>query len=55
MSVFFIFRQITKEVLIYIYKSINMVREVITVSVGQAGVQLGQNVWQEYCFEHRKF
>ena len=30
-----------------------MVREVITVSVGQAGVQLGQNVWQEYCFEHR--
>eukprot|EP01083_Nonionella_stella_P013980 39329_1 len=30
-----------------------MVREVITVCVGQAGIQLGQNVWERYCVEHK--
>ena len=29
-----------------------MVREVLTVSVGQAGVQLGDAVWRQYCAEH---
>eukprot|EP00485_Elphidium_margaritaceum_P002405 CAMPEP_0202690398 /NCGR_PEP_ID=MMETSP1385-20130828/5392_1 /ASSEMBLY_ACC=CAM_ASM_000861 /TAXON_ID=933848 /ORGANISM="Elphidium margaritaceum" /LENGTH=459 /DNA_ID=CAMNT_0049345659 /DNA_START=90 /DNA_END=1469 /DNA_ORIENTATION=+ len=30
-----------------------MVREVLTLSVGQAGIQLGQAVWEQYCAEHR--
>ena len=29
-----------------------MVREVLTVSVGQAGIQLGAAVWDQYCAEH---
>jgi tubulin alpha len=29
-----------------------MVREVLTVNVGQAGIQLGQAVWEQYCAEH---
>jgi len=27
-------------------------REVLTVNVGQAGIQLGNAVWQQYCAEH---
>jgi len=27
-------------------------REVLTVNVGQAGIQLGNAVWQQYCSEH---
>jgi tubulin alpha len=27
-------------------------REVLTVSIGQAGIQLGHNVWLQYCGEH---
>jgi len=27
-------------------------REVLTVNVGQAGIQLGNAVWKQYCFEH---
>jgi len=27
-------------------------REVISISVGQAGIQLGQSVWGQYCAEH---
>jgi len=29
-----------------------MVREVLTINVGQAGIQLGQAVWEQYCCEH---
>jgi len=29
-----------------------MVREVLTVSVGQGGIQLGNCVWDQYCTEH---
>jgi tubulin alpha len=29
-----------------------MVREVLTISIGQAGVQLGDGVWRQYCAEH---
>eukprot|EP01084_Bolivina_argentea_P218910 371381_1 len=29
-----------------------MVREVLTISVGQCGLQLGQAVWEQYCEEH---
>jgi len=29
-----------------------MVREVITINVGQAGIQLGNAVWEQYCAEH---
>ena len=29
-----------------------MVREVLTISVGQCGIQLGQAVWEQYCAEH---
>jgi hypothetical protein len=29
-----------------------MVREVLTVNVGQAGIQLGQAVWEQYLAEH---
>eukprot|EP01084_Bolivina_argentea_P219580 372397_1 len=29
-----------------------MVREVLTICVGQAGIQLGQTVWEQYCAEH---
>jgi len=28
-------------------------REVLTVNVGQAGIQLGNAVWQQYCAEHK--
>jgi tubulin alpha len=30
-----------------------MVREVLTVNVGQAGIQLGAAVWEQYCCEHQ--
>jgi len=30
-----------------------MVREVLTISVGQAGIQLGNAVWTQYCQEHK--
>ena len=30
-----------------------MPREVITVSIGQAGAQLGQTNWEQYCAEHK--
>jgi tubulin alpha len=29
-----------------------MVREVLTCSVGQCGIQLGHRVWVQYCSEH---
>lgn len=29
-----------------------MVREVITLGVGQCGIQMGQAVWEQYCAEH---
>ena len=29
-----------------------MVREVLTLNVGQCGIQLGQAVWEQYCDEH---
>jgi len=29
-----------------------MVREVLTVSVGQGGIQLGNAIWNQYCAEH---
>ncbi len=29
-----------------------MPREIITVNVGQCGIQLGETVWQQYCCEH---
>jgi len=28
------------------------VREVLTVCVGQCGIQLGQTIWEQYCAEH---
>jgi len=29
-----------------------MVREVLTLCVGQCGIQLGQTIWEQYCAEH---
>ena len=29
-----------------------MVREVLTLNIGQCGIQLGQAVWEQYCAEH---
>eukprot|EP01084_Bolivina_argentea_P301164 519500_1 len=29
-----------------------MVREILSISIGQAGIQLGQKLWQHYCVEH---
>ena len=29
-----------------------MVREIITISVGQCGIQLGNQIWDQYCTEH---
>ena len=29
-----------------------MVREVLTLNVGQCGIQLGAAVWEQYCAEH---
>lgn len=29
-----------------------MVREILTISVGQGGVQLGNSIWKQYCNEH---
>jgi len=29
-----------------------MVREVLTINVGQCGIQVGQTVWEQYCAEH---
>ena len=31
---------------------IKMVREVITLSVGEAGINLGSTIWQQYNLEH---
>eukprot|EP01084_Bolivina_argentea_P020820 38678_1 len=28
-------------------------REILTISIGQAGIQLGEAVWQQYCVEHK--
>ena len=30
-----------------------MVREVLTINIGQAGIQLGQNIWKQYNAEHK--
>jgi len=30
-----------------------MVREVLTISCGQGGVQLGNSIWKQYCAEHK--
>ena len=30
-----------------------MVREVLTLNIGQCGIQLGQAVWEQYCAEHQ--
>jgi tubulin alpha len=30
-----------------------MVREVLTISVGQAGIQLGNRIWEQYLHEHQ--
>jgi len=30
-----------------------MVREVLTLNIGQCGIQLGQTVWEQYCAEHK--
>jgi len=27
-------------------------REVLTIEVGQAGIQLGNSIWEQYCAEH---
>jgi tubulin alpha len=27
-------------------------REVLTIEVGQAGIQLGNAIWEQYCAEH---
>ena len=29
-----------------------MVREVLTLNVGQCGIQLGSAIWEQYCAEH---
>ena len=29
-----------------------MVREVLTVNVGECGINVGHTVWQQYCAEH---
>jgi tubulin alpha len=29
-----------------------MVREVLTINVGQCGIQMGQAIWEQYCCEH---
>ena len=29
-----------------------MVREVLTINVGQCGIQLGSAIWEQYCAEH---
>jgi tubulin alpha len=29
-----------------------MVREVLTLNIGQAGIQLGNAIWEQYCAEH---
>ncbi len=29
-----------------------MVREIINVCIGQAGIQLGTTLWEQYCTEH---
>merc|ERR1711971_384541 len=30
----------------------NMVREVLTINVGQCGIQMGSTIWEQYCAEH---
>eukprot|EP01083_Nonionella_stella_P018533 51615_1 len=34
-------------------KKTSGIREILSVGVGQAGVQLGQEVWRQYCAEHQ--
>lgn len=29
-----------------------MVREIIVISIGQCGIQLGHSIWEQYCAEH---
>eukprot|EP01084_Bolivina_argentea_P152343 265768_1 len=29
-----------------------MVREIITLNIGQCGIQMGHTVWRQYCKEH---
>ena len=29
-----------------------MVREVLTINVGQCGIQMGSTIWKQYCAEH---
>ena len=29
-----------------------MVREILTIGIGQAGIQLSQAIWRQYCVEH---
>ena len=29
-----------------------MVRQIITINVGKCGINLGYNVWKQYCIEH---
>ena len=37
---------------LYLFYSIALQREVISVHVGQAGVQIGNANWELYCLEH---
>ena len=30
-----------------------MVRELLTINIGQAGIQLSQSVWKQYNAEHK--
>lgn len=34
---------------------INYQREVISIHIGQAGVQMGNAAWELYCLEHGEF
>jgi len=38
---------------LFLLKPINMVREVLTLNIGQCGIQLGAAVWEQYCAEHK--
>ena len=47
------FRQtnlLTKETIVFLI--FNEMREVISIHVGQAGVQMGNSCWELYCLEH---
>ena len=34
------------------YFNLKMMREVITICVGQCGIQMGQKIWEQFCAEH---